>query len=118
TGPSTHWNPSPSTSIVASTSRRASSAGSRRSIDGASANATATVDRRASGMSFMIFFKFHHAGVGGNPKVHFRSSCKQLAAERAALSVTAAGGAVFAAVEDDLEVEPVPGSHGEEFLQV
>ena len=43
---------------------------------------------------------------------------KQFAAEQAAFAIAAAGGAVFAAVEDDLEVELVPGLAGEEAFEV
>lgn len=43
---------------------------------------------------------------------------EKLTAEQAAFPIAAAGGAVFAAVENNLEVEAVPRVAGEEFLQV
>lgn len=41
------------------------------------------------------------------------SAFEEFLAEQAAFSIAAAGGAVFAAVEDDLEVELVPCGAGE-----
>ena len=53
---------------------------------------------------------------GYRPEGAFLS--EEFAAEQAGFPVAAAGAAMFAAVEDDLEVEAVPVLAGEEFFQV